>query len=180
MRRSLIALAIVLLLASSIPAVAAPVGDSRVALPLVISAVTRAPTPTLTLTPGTTLTPTRTATPSLTPTPTRTNTPGPNELVISWLRYSSRDEYITITNNGPAAQTMTNWRIESVVGSQWYTFPSGYVLAANGSVSVHSGPDAVNNPPDDLRWTTAYIWNDSGDEAWLYNAGGVMVDTWGY
>jgi hypothetical protein len=75
---------------------------------------------------------------------------------------------------------MTNWRIQSVVGGQWYTFPTGYVLAPGSSVRVHSGPDALSSPPTDLRWTTAYTWNNDGDEARLYNAAGQVVDSWPY
>jgi hypothetical protein len=75
---------------------------------------------------------------------------------------------------------MTGWRIQSVVGDQWYAFPVGYVLAAGSTVQVNSGPDAVDNPPTDLRWTTAYMWNNNGDQARLYDAHGSVVDTWSY
>ena len=75
---------------------------------------------------------------------------------------------------------MTNWKIQSVEGDQWYTFPSGYVLGAGSTVYVHSGPDAQANPPTDLLWTRAYIWNNDGDEARLYDAQGGLVDSWAY
>lgn len=35
-------------------------------------------------------------------------------------------------------------------GNQTFEFPPGYVLAAGGSVQVHSGPDAYSAPPDHL------------------------------
>jgi hypothetical protein len=75
---------------------------------------------------------------------------------------------------------MTGWKINSVVGNQWYYFPSGYTLAADTTVRVHSGPDAINNPPGDLLWTTAYIWNNDGDKAVLYNSVGQAVDSYCY
>jgi competence protein ComEC len=75
---------------------------------------------------------------------------------------------------------MTNWRIQSVVGDQWYAFPNGYVLAAGGHVRVHSGPDAVDSPPPDLKWTGAYIWNKNSDEARLYDSQGGLVHSWSY
>jgi len=136
------------------------------------------PTPTYTQTPTPTHTPTPTVT--LTATPTATTGPSANELHITGLQYSGRDEHVEITNNGPGAQDMTGWRIQSVVGDQWFTFPTGYVLAAGSWVRVHSGPDAMDNPPSHLRWSTVYIWNNDGDEAKLYNAAGQVVDNWAY
>jgi hypothetical protein len=101
-------------------------------------------------------------------------------LEIAYLVYDGRDERIAITNNGGQAQVMTGWKIHSVEGSQWYYFPSGYTLAAGATVRVHSGPDAIDNPPSDLRWTTAYIWNNDGDKAVLYNSAGQAVDSYCY
>ncbi len=81
---------------------------------------------------------------------------------------------------------MTGWKIHSgdgtappecpLLASQVFTFPGGYSLAAGASVRVHSGPDASNNPPGDLFWTTAYIWNNDGDRAELRNASGQVID----
>jgi len=142
------------------------------------------PTPTTTATPATpTLTPT--ATPTLTPTPTETPT---GNLVITYIRYETRDEYIQITNQGTASQDMTNWKIQSYANidggcqptDQWYTFPAGYILDAGASVRVHSGPDAIHDPPGDLKWTTRYIWNNDGDKAVLYDAVGNVVDSYCY
>ena len=124
-------------------------------------------------------TPTPTPTPYATPTPTTTPSSGPS-LRISDIRYSGSDEYVEITNSGPGAQVMTGWRIWSVVGDQWYTFPAGYTLAAGAYVRVHSGPGAINDPPADLRWTGSYIWNNEGDEARLINPVGQTVDSWAY
>jgi len=38
----------------------------------------------------------------------------------------------------------------------------------------------MDNPPSDVKWSTAYIWNNDGDEARLYNAAGQVVDNWAY
>jgi len=40
---------------------------------------------------------------------------------------------------------------------------------------VHTGPDAWGNGASDLKWTTAYIWNNDGDKAELRNAAGTVV-----
>lgn len=101
-------------------------------------------------------------------------------LDITTLVPAGADEYVRIENVGTAPQTMTDWRILSVEGSQTFYFPTGYILSAGASVRVHSGPGAIHSPPTDLRWTAAYIWNNDGDEARLYNAQGQLIDTWSY
>lgn len=142
-------------------------------------------TPTATRTATLTRTPTRTATPTPTCTPTATRTPTPtattvNNLRITQLNYAGSDEYIQISNLGPSSQVMTGWKIVSVVGPQEYLFPEGYILANGAQVRVHSGPDAINNPPTDLLWTLAHVWRDAGDEARLYDAHGNLIDSWVY
>lgn len=73
---------------------------------------------------------------------------------------------------------MTVWTLISVVGTQTYTFPAGFVLVGAASVRVHSRPDAPqSNPPGDLRWTTGYIWNNDGDKAELPDPGGKVVSS---
>lgn len=152
-------------------------------------------TPTATAPPTATVTPTATATwlttstPSATswymtstPTPTRTATSAPpqSDLRITYLQYSGTDEYVKISNYGGSNQTMTAWKLVSEVGNQTYWFPSGYVLPAGDYVRIHSGPGASSNPPHDLKWTGAYIWNNDGDAAALYDSGGHLVDRWSY
>lgn len=146
---------------------------------------TATPTPTITPTPSATLTtsmtPTRSATltPSLTPAPSATPTgtlPPPAQLVIGTLQCETRDEYVRVANVGGTAAQLSGWRILSVVGSQAYTF-SSYTLAPGASVYVHSGPDAPPSSGSHLRWTTAYIWNNEGDEAELRTPSGGLVDS---
>jgi len=109
----------------------------------------------------------------------RTEPPPPpaNPLTIQTLSYSGRDEYVTIRNDGTSAQNMTGWRLVSVVGTQTYYFPGGYVLEAGATVRVHTGPDAWGNGASDLKWTAAYIWNNDGDKAELLNAAGTVVSS---
>lgn len=160
------------------------------------------PTPTATLTPSITptstrtLTPTQTRTPTTTPTPTATvtatstptatptasvtltATPRPTatpDLVIGVLQCETRDEYVRVDNAGGSAVNLSGWRVYSTEGSQTYSF-SGYTLAAGASVYVHSGPDAPPTSGNNLRWTTAYIWNNDGDTAQLKNPQGSVAD----
>ncbi len=87
------------------------------------------------------------------------------------------NEYIMIKNEGPGEQSLDGWQMISVVGSQTYTFPDGITLYAGEFVRVRSGPLAFSNPPLDLFWTTAFIWNDDGDKAVLWDNKGAFRDT---
>lgn len=89
-----------------------------------------------------------------------------NNLKITRLVFDSSDEIVEIKNNGPGSQSLTGWVIVSVVGPQTYNFPA-ITLAAGSIVRVHSGSGAINNPPADLFWTDAFIWNNDGDKAEL-------------
>lgn len=159
---------------------------NEVYLPLILVSghATSTPTPTATATP--TSTPTHTPTATATWTPIATTVPTP-QLRIGTIQYSGTNEYIRIDNIGSAHQNMDGWSIESYRNSdcqpdptQRYTFPSSYVLAAGASMRVHSGPDATNNPPSSLRWTTNYIWHNDGDRGDLRNVSGQVVSTFAY
>ena len=134
---------------------------------------TATPTPTATSTATATSTPTATRTPTITPTPTPA-------LSIRALVYAGTNEYVEVFNAGPGSQALTGWKLRSVIGDQWYDFPWGMSLSAGEWLRVHSGPDAVDVPPRHLRWSGAYIWNNEGDEAELFDGDGRLVDRWGY
>lgn len=142
------------------------------------------PTPTVTGTP--TITPTQTTTPPITSTPTEVPT---GVLSIGYILYDASDEHIQIDNHGTSPQALGNWTIQSYTNAggscepssqQSYTFPEGYVLEPGAWVRVHSGPDATENQPSDLRWTRRYIWSDDGDVAVLHDGVGRIVDTYCY
>jgi hypothetical protein len=63
------------------------------------------------------------------------------------------------------------------VGNQQYIFPA-FRLEAGASVQVTSGTNAMDNPPSQLKWTVAYIWNNAGDSAELYDAADKLVFTY--
>ena len=99
---------------------------------------------------------------------------------IDDLIWDTSDEQLILTNHGAGAQDMTGWQIHSVVGDQWYLFPSGYELAPDATAYIHSGPDAYSAPPTHLLWATLYIWNNFGDEAIVYDQNGLEVDSYCY
>ena len=158
---------------------AMPVIGSTAYIPLILKSGAPSPPPTVTPTPTGTSTPTGTPTRTHTPMPSATPEPTPstNDLSIKWLKYWGTDEYVEIRNAGPERQDMTGWWIHSVVGDQVYYFPHEYVLDVGGTVRVHSGRDAIDNPPHDLKWTGAYVWNNDGDEARLYDSTGRLIDS---
>ncbi|OUM94005.1 MAG: hypothetical protein BAA00_15515 [Parageobacillus thermoglucosidasius] len=104
--------------------------------------------------------------------------PSPAPVPVANLVISELDlvkEKVTIRNNGTKDVSMTGWTLVSEEGNQTYEFPDGFVLKSRSSVNVWSGPNAINKPPTDLKWTGSYIWNNDGDAAALYDANGKLV-----
>ena len=96
------------------------------------------------------------------------------------LQYSGRDEYVEIRNDGAGTQNMAAWTLVSVVGNQRYAFPANLTLGPRNAVRVHSGPGAFERWPTDLKWTSAYIWNNAGDKAELQDPSSRVVDAYRY
>jgi hypothetical protein len=42
-------------------------------------------------------------------------------------------------------------------------------------VNILSGRNAIDEPPINLKWTGAYIWNNDGDIAALYDAEETLI-----
>lgn len=105
------------------------------------------------------------------PTPSPTPTTGDAKIISKDLG----KEIVGIKNNGKSSINMSGWYLISVEGNQRFDFPDGYVLKPGATVYITSGKNAKNQPPTYLKWTTANIWNNSGDMARLYNSQGVKV-----
>ncbi len=133
-----------------------------------------------TATPSPTSTPT--SSPSDTPRPTATVTPATGEanIRITDVQPTGKDEYIQVTNLGSQTGVLSGWRLSSLVSGRSFFFPIGFALGAGQHVRIHSGPEAAFLFPTDLRWTTDYVWSDSGDEARLFDAQGDLIDAWNY
>jgi hypothetical protein len=84
-------------------------------------------------------------------------------------------EYVRIQNLGASAQDVTGWSVVSVVGSQTFYFPTGFVLDPHATVELQSYDGAVHNPPVILLWTTIPIWNNNGDKAELHDDQGMLI-----
>lgn len=63
----------------------------------------------------------------------------------------------------------------SEVGSQKFNFPDGYILKAGECVNILSDRNAIEEAPTNFKWTGAYIWNNDGDTAALYDAEGTLI-----
>lgn len=108
-------------------------------------------------------------------------------LVITDLQYAGDDEVVTVTNQGAASQPLAGWRLQSYGGSpcrlipeQVFVFPADLTLAAGARVRIHSGPQAVQQPPTDLKWTEDNMWSNSGDRADLVSANGELMTSLAY
>lgn len=150
--------------------------------PNAVATATSAPTSTPSPTPTATLDPTAALPPSPTPTVVRPTEPPVSPtpaagggLRIAAMQCAARDETVFVRNDGGAAIELEGWILRSVVGDQTFAFPR-YALAPGDEVTVHSGPDAPPTSGSALRWTTAYIWNNDGDEAELRAPDGRVVD----
>lgn len=160
-------------------------GDHLVYLPHIV----RRGIPHATTTPSPTVSPMATAT--HVPTATRTPTPISPPLVITSIRATTDDEYITIRNTTSVAQPLAGWRLQSWDATdlpctpepdQVYPFPLDFTLAPGASVRVHSGPTGGDLPRTltDLPWTTRYTWNNDGDRGDLINPADQLVSTYAY
>jgi Lamin Tail Domain len=87
-------------------------------------------------------------------------------------------EYIVVKNSGTTAWTLTGYTIRDKAGHV-YKFPT-FKLNAGASVYVHTG--SGTNTTSHLYWRSSwYIWNNTGDTAYLRNTVGTLKDscTWG-
>ena len=86
------------------------------------------------------------------------------------------EELATIANERSTAVSLAGWTLLSVVGNQSFTFPD-VTLQPGGRVDITSGPNASHVPPYTWRWSTANIWNNTGDPGELRDASGLLVAT---
>ncbi|WP_394141280.1 S-layer homology domain-containing protein [Cytobacillus oceanisediminis] len=113
--------------------------------------------------------------PPVKPEPPGTGTGGSDNGKTKLVSVDLDKEIAAIKNSGTTAVDMTGWKLVSVEGNQTYYFPNGYQLKAGATVYVTSGRNAKEQLPTYLKWTGAYIWNNEGDAARLYNSKGVKV-----
>jgi hypothetical protein len=105
--------------------------------------------------------------------------PIPADVNITFIDYDPpgddvQGEYVQITNSGGTAANVTNWTLRDDA-SHVFTFPA---FTLNPGASVKVWTKAGTNTATDLYWGSgAAIWNNTGDCAYLRDAGGTPIDT---
>ncbi len=82
------------------------------------------------------------------------------------------DECVVIENFGDNEQDLTNWRLQDQEKHE-FVFPE-FILSPRGRVTIWSTTGI--NKPTDLYWGRKdSIWNNTGDTAYLYDKGNVLI-----
>ncbi|MDK1104297.1 MAG: lamin tail domain-containing protein [Actinomycetota bacterium] len=110
------------------------------------------------------------------------------DVFIEFIRYDAdgidnlnlNDEWVVIKNNSPGAVDLSGWTLKDESASHRFAFPVGFILAAAGSVSVHTG--CGDDTAADLFWceTRSAVWNNSGDTGFLLDPSGNIIDSYRY
>ncbi|WP_052329946.1 stalk domain-containing protein [Thermicanus aegyptius] len=104
--------------------------------------------------------------------PDATNKGDTGKVIIESLDLN--DEIVIIKNSDTKDINMTGWKLVSTEGNQTFQFPDGFVLKKGASVKIVSGKNAAPRNGV-LVWTKAFIWNNEGDKAELYDSSGKLV-----
>ena len=86
-------------------------------------------------------------------------------------------EWFRLKNFSSSPKTITNWRVRDKNGYV-YRFPT-FTLKAGATVTVHTGK-GTRTAAHHYWGRTWYVWNNTGDQATLLNAGGAVVDRCGF
>lgn len=82
-------------------------------------------------------------------------------------------EYVVIKNTGTTSRSLTGWTVRDA-SSHIYTFGT-FTLGAGKSVTLRSG--SGTNSSTTRYWNKSwYVWNNTGDKAYLRNASGTGID----
>jgi hypothetical protein len=123
-------------------------------------------------------TPAEAATPAVLISKVYYNSPGTDNRTNT----SLNAEWVRMTNKRTYTINLRGWTLRDRAGHV-YTFLSNYYLGAGKNVYVHTG-HGTNGVPDYQHryWGSGnYIWNNTGDTAYLRNASGSAIDScaWG-
>lgn len=86
-------------------------------------------------------------------------------------------EWVRIKNYTSTRKTLTGWTLRDKQ-NHVYRFPT-FSIAAGASVRIHTG--SGTNTASNRYWRQSwYVWNNTGDTAYLRNASGTLRDTCSY
>lgn len=83
-------------------------------------------------------------------------------------------EWAVIKNVATTTKCLTHWTVRDVTGHT-YTFGS-FCLGAGKSVYLHTGK-GTNSATHRYWGSGSYIWNNTGDTAYLRNSYGTLMDS---
>jgi len=83
-------------------------------------------------------------------------------------------EYVRVKNTTRSNRVLTGWTLRDKTGYT-YRFPA-FTLKAGATVTIHTGKGSATaaNRYYNLGW---YVWNNTGDTAYLRTASGSLADT---
>ncbi|MFG3603614.1 lamin tail domain-containing protein [Micromonospora chersina] len=119
--------------------------------------------------------PAQAATPAVMITKVYYNSPGSD----TGSNTSLNAEYVQLTNKRSTSINLKYWTLRDK-SNHVYKFTTNWYLKAGASVVIHTGKGT--NTSSHLYWGSgAYIWNNSGDAAYLRNSAGTGIDScsWG-
>jgi hypothetical protein len=83
-------------------------------------------------------------------------------------------EYVMLRNEGRQPTDISDWVLADTSRHR-FAFPEGTVVQPRASLRVRSG--AGSNTASNYYWhRRAPVWNNTGDTAFLYDAGGNLID----
>ncbi len=91
-------------------------------------------------------------------------------------------EWVRLTNKKSYTINLKNWTLRDRSGHV-YRFTTNHYLLSGHNVYVHTGRGTNGKPAyGDRYWASGnYVWNNTGDTAYLRNGSGSLIDTcsWG-
>jgi Lamin Tail Domain len=90
---------------------------------------------------------------------------------------SRNGEYVVIKNPGTTSRSLTGWTVRDAA-NHVYKFGT-FTLGAGKSVTLRTGK-GTNTSATRYWGQTSYVWNNTGDKAYLRTANGTSIDscTW--
>ncbi|SCL21257.1 Lamin Tail Domain [Micromonospora nigra] len=119
--------------------------------------------------------PAQAATPAIQITKVYYNSPGTDTRSNT----SLNAEYVKLTNRRTRTINLKSWTLRDKA-NHVYRFSTDVKLAPGKSVVIHTGR-GTNTSTHRYWGSSAYIWNNTGDKAYLRNASGTLIDScsWG-
>ena len=88
---------------------------------------------------------------------------------------SLNTEWVRITNTTAQNRSLSGWTLKDKQGFT-YRFPT-FTLKAKASVVVYTGKGSATSSKRYYN-RTWYVWNNTGDSAYLRDSKGVLKDSW--